>query len=508
MKKLTLLLLAMALCVTLTACGTPKTTSSADGYIGTDYEEVVAQLEDAGFTNIELQEVQDLTSESDMGDGEVGAISIDGATDFAKGAKFEADAPVIITYHTIPKLPIPISSDDLQDYDHEAVAAMFAESGFTNVSVEVVYDIDPTQGIEFENEVEIDYLSFFEQGEEVPFDAQVAVICHRPYELYTVKIHVNFIANLLFNRYDVSLEIDDSEETLKHGNDGDFEFELREGEYTLAFVSEDSTSVKGEVTLYVDCDIDASYEITCGGDEITVKEEYLDRKQELAADEVKVLTDKTEFWFENYEDVIKILKEWGFTNIKEEPMYDIYLGWTDEGEVDEVSIDHSDDYKRGDIFKKDVEVVVSYHMPYEDDPALVTEPVEAPTTPSSVFYSSNDYETAKNGNTGVFSYIDRGDLYDIYWIIDFDEGYVYYFADGDGETWCDRLKIESGTLNDKITITYHDGGDTWSYKLHFKYVNHPETLIMVDQNGFDWKYSTTDLDDALALRDTKNIKDY
>ena len=91
MKKLTLLLLAMALCVALTACGTPKTTSSADGYIGTDYEEVVAQLEDAGFINIELQEVQDLTSESDMADGEVGAIAIDGVMDFAKGAKFEAD---------------------------------------------------------------------------------------------------------------------------------------------------------------------------------------------------------------------------------------------------------------------------------------------------------------------------------------------------------------------------------------------------------------------------------
>lgn len=508
MKKFALWLLVILLCLSMTACGTPKTTSSAEGYIGTDYEEVVAELEEAGFTNIELQEVQDLTSASDMQDGDVGAISIDGVTDFEEGTKFEADVPIIITYHTIPKLPIPISSDDLQNYDHEAIADMFSEGGFPNVSVEVVYDIDPTLGIEFENEVEIDYLSFFAAGEEVPFDAQVTVTCHRPYELYTLNLHVNFSANLLFNRYDVTLEVDDYEETLEHGTDGDFEFVLKEGEYSIAFVSKESSSVKGEVTLYVDCDIDTSYKISCGGDEITVTEEYIDRKQELAEDEVKVLTDETEFWFENYEDVIKILKEWGFTNIKEVPLYDIYLGWTDEGEVDDVTIDNSDDYKRGDIFKKDVEVVVSYHMPYEDDPALATEPIELSTAPSSVFYSTNDYETAKNGNAGVFSYIDRGASYDIYWIIDFDEGYVYYFTDGDGETWCDRLKIESGTLNDKITITYHDGGDTWSYKLHFKYVNHPETLIMVDQNGFDFEYSTTDLDDALALRDTKNIKDY
>lgn len=140
--------------------------------------------------------------------------------------------------------------------------------------------------------------------------------------------------------------------------------------------------------------------------------------------------------------------------------------------------------------------------------SLFTYKYEAPVAPSPVFYSTNDYETAKKGDTGVFAYVDQGASYDIYWIIDFDEGYVYYFTDGNGESFCDRLKIDSGTLNDKITITYHDGGDTWSYKLHFKYISHPETLIMVDQNGFDWEYSTTDLEDALIIRSTKNIKDY
>lgn len=128
--------------------------------------------------------------------------------------------------------------------------------------------------------------------------------------------------------------------------------------------------------------------------------------------------------------------------------------------------------------------------------------------PSPVFYSTNDYETAKKGNTGVFAYVDSGKLYDIYYIIDFDEGYVYYFTDGNGESFCDRLKIESGDLNSKIIITYHDGGTQWSYKFHFKYANHPEKLIMVDQNGFELEYSTTDLDDALSIRDTKTIKDY
>lgn len=214
--------------------------------------------------------------------------------------------------------------------------------------------------------------------------------------------------------------------------------------------------------------------------------------------EITLTMGEDDFKGMNYQEAEQIFREMGFTNFE-------YRTVNTETESAEDTICYIEitewfigdsDFVKGDKFDADSTVTF---FSYE---------YEAPTAPSPVFYSTNDYETAKNGNTGVFSYRDRGSSYDIYWIIDFDEGYVYYFTDGNGESSCDRLKIDSGTLNDKVTITYHDGGDTWSYKLHFKYVDHPETLIMVDQNGFDWEYSTTDLDDALNLRATKNIKDY
>lgn len=128
--------------------------------------------------------------------------------------------------------------------------------------------------------------------------------------------------------------------------------------------------------------------------------------------------------------------------------------------------------------------------------------------PKSLFYSTNDYKTAKNGNSGVFSYKNKSGSYDVYWIINFDEGYVYWFTEGNGENNCDKVKIVSGNLNDKVKITWHDGEDEWSWYLHFKYVNHPETLIVTDQNGMDIDFTTTDLKEALAVRDTKNIKYY
>lgn len=73
---------------------------------------------------------------------------------------------------------------------------------------------------------------------------------------------------------------------------------------------------------------------------------------------------------------------------------------------------------------------------------------------------------------------------------------------------CDKVKIESGDINDKVIITYHDGDDVWSYGLHFKYVNQPSTLIMQDNDGFEYKYTTTDLGNALELLKSKEVTDY
>ena len=66
----------------------------------------------------------------------------------------------------------------------------------------------------------------------------------------------------------------------------------------------------------------------------------------------------------------------------------------------------------------------------------------------------------------------------------------------------------SGDLNSVLIITYHDGEDTWSYGLHFKWKNQPDHLVVQDEDGFDWDYYTTNLKDALALRDKKTIYNY
>ncbi len=124
----------------------------------------------------------------------------------------------------------------------------------------------------------------------------------------------------------------------------------------------------------------------------------------------------------------------------------------------------------------------------------------------SVYYSTNDLETAKKGETGVFSYIKKGS-YDIYYIIDMDEKYVYYFTEGNGESTCTKAKIISGNLNDTLISSYNYEDSSWEEKIKFKTTNHPEKIVMTDSDNLDWEFEATVLSKALEIRNTKTIKD-
>lgn len=202
---------------------------------------------------------------------------------------------------------------------------------------------------------------------------------------YNVKFHINFNENIIFNRYDVILSINNEDIRLTHGENKDIEKELEEGEYTLTFTNADDTSIKTETTVEIKGNTEIGYEISCQADKITLTNLYIDNLDaEVATNEIKLESDKTEFIDKNYQEVIQSLKDLGFTNITEQPLYDIVMGFTDEGAVENVMINDSDTYKRGDIVKKDSKVVVSYHLYENDDPTKVKAP-----------YSSTD---AKNKN--------------------------------------------------------------------------------------------------------------
>ena len=75
---------------------------------------------------------------------------------------------------------------------------------------------------------------------------------------------------------------------MKHGENKDIHFSLEPGDYTITFESTDSSDVNGETVLTVDCDIEASYHISCHMDNVSVETLYIDRQVELVEGEIKL----------------------------------------------------------------------------------------------------------------------------------------------------------------------------------------------------------------------------
>lgn len=322
-----------------------------------------------------------------------------------------------------------------------------------------------------------------------------------------VEVEIDFDQNLLLNRYDVKLNVYNEEINLPHGENKTFKLELSDGTHRLKFTGDGMVEY---IDLKVKGQTKVKYNISCHTDEIKVTEVNIEYPEDLnnkpenvpnKEDEVKeeskkILVPKSSKEYENtnYKKTENELKTLGFKNIKTNKKET-----TDKNNVNENIAEITVNGKEFDLnseFDENSEINIIYWI-------LKEEPKK-----ESVSYSTNDKDSVKDGDKGVYAYKNRGGEYSIYWIIDFDNGYVYNYFDGNGGENCDRVKIDSGSLNDYVKITWHDGKDKWSYGLYFKYRRQPDHLIVQDNDGFDFDFYSTNLNDALKVREKKTIKDY
>lgn len=548
MKKIIYALICIIFTTGLVACAFNKIkipAGSAD-YLNKNYADVVTELQEAGFKDIQTTAIDDLTSDNKDKDGTIESISVGEVKEFEAEQKFNPDDPIMIEYHNLPKLSLPAEIKDIQAMTFKEIADAFTNAGFINVSTEEVYDLDPdTESADHVNEVLIEESTDFSADDEVPFDANVKVRVHYKYTKYTAKINIVFMGNLIFNKYDVSMLIDgEKQKELPHGEDSELELRLKEGEHEISFQKIDNTEVNGSVKIDVTSDLEASYNIYCESDYINVENNYIDYDVVLEEGQIKMMNGEDSYYGKQYKDVEAELAEMGFTNITTVPNYDIVYDITTPGSVKNVTIDGKDDYRRGNVFQNDVEIIITYSMKDDDDPEYIAEQkkkeeekaarekaaaeqaekekaaaeeaqeeAEKKTNDntSQTDESSNDVEAKDNeqvGSSGVYAYKKSGGSYDQYYIVDFSDGYVYTFTYGDGNEDCMRVKIESGNLNDGLKITFHDGGDSWSYNLYFKYKDQPSTLIVKDNDGFSDEYTKTNPGQAYEIKYKLNIVDY
>lgn len=96
-------------CIALVICigmlveqmdGKIRVNYSSSDFEGSNYEDVISQLEKQGFTNIKTNPDDDLIVGWIKKDGEVEKVEIDGYTKFSSSSRFLPDVEIVITYHT------------------------------------------------------------------------------------------------------------------------------------------------------------------------------------------------------------------------------------------------------------------------------------------------------------------------------------------------------------------------------------------------------------------------
>ena len=503
--------------VILTSCGNIKVSKSSGDYAGMNYQEASDELSKLGFKNISTEEIADLPSQGEVKDGAVESVTIGGEA-FEAGRSFSKESEVHMVYHTLKTLPLPIGADEISGKDYKELEKLLSDSGFTNVEIKEVDDIDPDgAATDPYNEMTVSGSADFKKGDNVPFDAAIGVYYHIPYEKFDVKVNINFLSNLFFDKYRVEFFVDDeSIKALDHGEDYAGEMRLQAGTHTFSFKNVEDASVEGEEDIEITSNSEVNITISCKTDHIPVTVDSIYRESDVRENQIRINFDSFDYYGEDHKEVVNELKSIGFTNVTEQPLYDITLGITTEGSVDRVSINGSTDYKKGDIFEKDAEVIVPYHLNEEDDPNKPketadtseeateeaadegTESGEDVQQKNNTFNSTNDEATAKLGNSGKFAYINRLSNYDLFYLIDFDEGVVYNFHYEQGYVDGTVYTIDSGDLNNGLYAIY--GENEFTIVLHFHYVNNPAVLIEY-LDGEETKYNATSIDDVLKIKE-------
>ena len=361
--KLLHMMLIIALSFTLMGCQPKLTiTKAANDYINNDYRDVETHLKEIGFHNIAFKELNDLNSERKDEHGKVESISINQYENFKADDVFKEDALIVIEYHSMKKIKLPLTLKEIRYLDASNVTKHFEDVGFENVKIEEVYDLEEENLNAFENELKINGGKVEREQDAYPCDSEVMIIVHRPIQSFQVDLQIKFPANVMFNKYDVEMYLNGDKYDLLHGEDKEYTLNLTPGDYQLVFKKADNHLVQGQYQLFVNDDVEVKLEVKCSFIKIEVEELDLNYVVELQEDDIQIPFQAYSFQNQPYEEVITYLNQLGFENVLALPVYDIVWGIVQEGNCESVIVNGSTNYVQNSVVKKDVEIIVTYHM--------------------------------------------------------------------------------------------------------------------------------------------------
>lgn len=153
---------------------------SSDSLLGEDYNDTIRKFEMAGFTRIETYPNYDLDMDDISIENTVYKIKIRGKSDFDNDSKFPYYARIKVYYHTLKKIPIPVSSNKAKKMDYTDLVGKLEKAGFVNITT--IPDCDLVTGwITKDGSVEsmkIDYDEDFSQNDLFRPDVRIYITYH------------------------------------------------------------------------------------------------------------------------------------------------------------------------------------------------------------------------------------------------------------------------------------------------------------------------------------------
>ena len=311
--------------------------------IGKNYQSIIDQLTTEGFYNIKPVSFPDLSMDLQSQDGKITRITINNSEEFYLGDYFPADSIIQIDYHTmdperITDVMIPASYDSYVEKDYLSVCKEFITAGFNNITLLPKYDVHFYEGskVGVTQTVTVDGESTFLKGVWLPYDTEVRVAYHAK-EFKYIGEDYQKISDMLSSIGFTNIE-------LKPLDDLKMDELKKSGEVVSVLINEKELSEAGELNLLAQVEIQYHSE------------------QQATDNEIKITATSKDFSGENYKDVVTTLEEMGFTNVKPVALGDLKKGWIHgEGEVKEISIGGVTKFAVGEVFDKNVEILVSYH---------------------------------------------------------------------------------------------------------------------------------------------------
>ncbi|MGM0900356.1 MAG: DUF4839 domain-containing protein [Bacillota bacterium] len=217
MKKILLFLCLMVAIISISACSAEqdhnvlKVSKSSNEIVGENYQTVISELEETGFTNIETKVLDDLITGWLTKDGEIEQIEINGDTEFSTNDSFQKDSKIVITYHTFPneeKSDTESTDDKSSETVEQSTNHTSAESNQEILTVKNNEDLAAVLAVTDENNPIISEFAKKYAGRTIEFDGNIAHMIQ--YEDYKT-------------RYDILIYAGDYSETTFSGPSFKFE---------------------------------------------------------------------------------------------------------------------------------------------------------------------------------------------------------------------------------------------------------------------------------------------